>query len=57
MVSVKIGKYVGYRVYRGSYLLWSPVIQRTVPRAIPVPLIDQPFTKIDVTHRKESGSN
>ena len=25
--SVKIGKYIGFRVYRGSYLLWPPVMR------------------------------
>ena len=35
MLFVKIGKYIGFCVYRRSYLLWSPVIalqQRRVVR-------------------------
>ena len=38
---VKIAKYIGFCVYRGSYLLWPPVIVGFNPFRTAVPLWGQ----------------
>ena len=39
-MSTEIGKYIGFCVYRKSYLLWSPV---RIVREIPACLLGRPF--------------